>query len=1105
MLLRKTMLFLICAVAGCAILRAQSAVAQLTGQVLDQSKAVIVGAAVTVINEATGIRFDTNSNAQGYYSFPLLQPGTYQLKVQQQGFRPVTQSELVLRVNQSARIDVTLEIGETAAGVTVEATPPLINAENVSVGAVIDSKKIVEMPLNGRSFIDLALLTPGVAKAGGAQGQWALTIAGGRPQNNNFLLDGTQNTDGDFNKAVVSPSVDLIQEFKVQTSSYSAEFGRAAAGQINVVTKSGGNDFHGTAYEFFRNSAMDARQFTSPSKLPYFNRHQFGAVLGGPVIKNRTFFFVNYEGLRRVQGQSSISSVPTEAIRNGDFSGLNPIYDPDSSRANPSYNPALPVSKTNPKILRDAFPNNRIPDGRINGITRAVLNTVPLPNLPGQTNNYLDTRSARETNNQYSIRGDHQFSSKNFMFARFSANNGDSFSPNQFPGFGTAFLSHPKNLTISDVHTFTPSLLNEFKFGVVRVYESDLQQNAYGQDWISELGIPGVGFGGEAARGLPQFSVQNYTAFGDATGALPRLLRNTTFQWLDNLTWVKGQHTVKAGFEARRFRYNLQAWYQSRGYFQFTDGFTTQTGTGDGTGNAMASYLLGLPVFSQRQVGQTLIDTRSTSLAGYLQDDFKVSPRLTVNLGVRYELNTPLADVEGRLPNADLGNLTNGMPTIYLGGQLGYPKGLVYTDKNNWAPRVGLAFRPFHTDSTVIRAGYGVFYGVDDGNTYFNNVRAIPSIIPHTIQSDNFNPEITDIGFTQPARLGDPNVISTYGPIDLHMRTGYVQHYSFNIQHQIKGWVIDAGYSGNTGKKLQRSRQLNSALPGPGSIQPRRPYQAFYLADDLQLSNQFELVSRVIPIGAAQILENSASSNYNGLQLRVERPYKNGFTLIGTYTWSKALTDAPAFRSIGQESDTNMDPRNLGLEWGRMGWDIRHRAVLGYVYELPFGAGKKFLHDRGWMNRVVGGWQLNGIWSFQTGLPFTVGVPTDIANTGATNGGSNRANVVPGQDPYLPSDQRTTGRWFNTAAFATPAAFTFGNVGRNTMTGPGLVTLDTSLSKLTQITERVGLQFRAEAFNLANHPNLGIPGRQVGTPQFGTITSQSTPARQFQLAAKIIF
>ncbi|HWB95523.1 MAG TPA: carboxypeptidase-like regulatory domain-containing protein, partial [Bryobacteraceae bacterium] len=676
-MIRKTVLCIVGLLATSAMLRAQSAVAQLTGQVLDPTDAVIVGADVTVTNEATGIRLETKSNGDGYYSFPLLQPGEYRLTVQSQGFRPLTRSGLVLRVNQSARIDLKLELGQTAEGITVEAPPPMVNAENVSVGAVIDSKKIVELPLNGRSFMDLALLTPGVARAGGAQGSWALTIAGGRPQNNNFLLDGTQNTDGDYNKAVVSPSIDLIQEFKVQTSSYSAEFGRAGAGQINVITRSGGNDFHGSVYEFFRNSAMDARQFTSPSRLPYFNRHQFGFAAGGPVIRNRTFFFVNYEGLRRVQGQSAISSVPTNAIRNGDFSGLAPIYDPDSSQPNPAFNPSLPISSTNSQVIRQPFANNMIPSSRINGITSQVLSTVPSPNLPGQVSNYLDTRGARESDNQYSIRGDHQFSSKNNMFARFSSNRNSSYSPGSFPGFGTNYIANPWNLTISDVHTFTPSLLNEFKFGVARVYESDLQENAYGKDWIGQLGIPGVGFGGDAARGLPQFSVQNYTAFGDGTFALPRLLRNTTLQWLDNLTWIKGRHTAKFGFEARRFRYNLQAWYQSRGYFQFTNGFTTGTATADGTGHSMASYLLGLPTFSQRQVGQTLIDPRSTSLAGYAQDDIKLSSRLTLNLGVRYEMTTPLADTQGRLPNADLGTLTNGMPTIYIGGQLGYPKGLV--------------------------------------------------------------------------------------------------------------------------------------------------------------------------------------------------------------------------------------------------------------------------------------------------------------------------------------------------------------------------------------------------------------------------------------------
>jgi hypothetical protein len=1082
---------------ACSISHAQNATGTIVGTVRDPSGAVVPNVEVRITNEQTNQGTSFKTDSMGNYTAPLLRPGVYSVSAEASGFHRFLASGLVLQVDQTARVDIAMQVGDVSQTVEVTGAAALLQTENATMGAVIDDRKIVELPLNGRSFIDLALLSPGVMRAGGAQGQWALTVDGGRPQNNNFLLDGTQNTDGDFNKAVVNPSVDVIQEFKVQTSNYSAEFGRSGAGQINVVTKSGTNEFHGTVYEFFRNSAMDARSINSPSKLPNFNRHQFGGTTGGPIIRNKTFFFANYEGVRRVQGQSATSSVPTAALRSGDFSGQPLIYDPATSRDNPSFDASRPVSATNPRIIRDPFPNNRIPSNRIDPITNEVLETVPLPNLGGEVNNYLDTRSARQTDDQWSVRGDHQIGQSDMFFGRFSGNNTDSFSPNALPGFGTNFETRPKNLTLSEIHTFQPTLINEFKFGYVRLFETDLHENGYGRDWIADLGIPGVGFGGEAARGLPQFSVRNYATFGDATFALPRLLRNNTFQWVDNLTWLKGRHNVRVGFEARRFRYNLQAWYQSRGFFQFSEGFTTRTASNDGTGHPMASYLIGLPFFSQRQVGETIIDTRSTTLAGYVQDDFKVSPRLTLNLGIRYEVNTPLRDVGGRLPNVDFSK--PGLPQIFLGGQLGYPAGLVFTDKNNWAPRFGFAFRPFTDETTVLRGGYGIFYGADDGNTYFNNVRGVPSIIPHTIQSDNFVPEIFEIGFTTKARLGDPNIVTTYGPIDMNLRTGYVQQFGFNVQRQIgRSYVIDVGYAGTIGKKLQRSRPFNNAPPGPGTINPRRPYQQFEIAEGTQLVTDFELVSRLIPIGAAQMLENSASSFYNGFQLRFEKRFSQGLTFITTYTFSKAMTDAPSFRSTAQESDTAMDPTNLALEWGRMGWDARHRFTTGYVYELPFGRGT------GLLNKIAGGWQLNGIVQLQSGNPFTIGVSGDIANIGAPNNNTNRANYV-GGDPDLPGDQRTTERWFNTAAFATPATFTFGNVGRNTVDGPGLVSIDASLAKNTFVTERVNAQFRAEFFNMPNHPNYNTPGRFVNTPQFGTVVGQRTSARQIQLALKLVF
>ncbi len=1084
----------------------QNATGTILGTVRDANGAVMPNVAVNLSNEQTGQTFKVTTDGLGNYAAPLLKPGRYAVSAEANGFKRYLQSGIVLQVDQTARVDITLSVGDVTQTVEVAGESPLLQTENASTGTVIDENKIVQLPLNGRNFIELSVLVPGVGRAGGAQGASSLTVDGNRPQNNNFLIDGTANTDGDFNKAIFNPSIDAIQEFKVQTSTYSAEFGRSGGGQINLITKSGGNQFHGSAFEFHRNSALDARTFnTLGSTLPKFIRHQFGGTFGGPIIKNKTFFFGSYEGIRRVQGLTFTGTVPTEAMRRGDFTGVANIYDPTRETLNPAFDPSRPVSATNPRVIREQFASNRIPETRFNPITKSILDYVPLPTESGLSNNFRRNDSQRETADQYIVRVDHQLSQKNLLFGRFGASDGTLFNPGTFPGFGTNFEVKPKNLTISDIHTFSTNLFNEFKAGYARLVEGDLHENAFGPDLIQQLGIQGVGFGGEAARGLPQFSVQNFNTFGDGTFALPRLLRNNTFQFVDNVTWLKGRHSIKGGVEITRFRYNLQAWFQSRGFFQFNNGYTTRTATNDGTGNSLATFLLGLPFFAQRQVGQTRLDARSTRAAWYLQDDIKVTPRLTLNLGLRYEVMTPLSEINQFTANVDLNRVTDGKPTIFIGGQSGYPAGLIFTDRNNFAPRIGFAYRPFEKAETVIRGGYGIFYGADDGNTHFNHVRNVPNIIPQTNIVDQFTPAIFEIGFGTRARLGDPTIVSSFGAMDLNMRTPYVQQFTLNVQQQLgKAWLIDAGYVGNIGMKLQRSRRFNDAPPGAGDVNARRPYKFFRLADGLKPITDFEIISSDIPIGFTQVLENSARSNYHALQIRLERRFTSGFTLLGSYTFGKALTDAPSFRSTGQEQDSIMDQNRLFLEYGRMGWDVRHRFITTTVYELPFGRGKKFAGpSSGLAQRLIGGWQFSAIINMQSGEPFTIGVSGDTANIGTGN--VVRANYVTGQEVRLPREQRATARWFNTAAFTTPATFSFGNVGRNTVEGPGLVMIDAMLAKTTQLTERLSFQFRAEVFNLPNHPNYSIPGRLVNTPQFGTVTTQRTSARQWQFAGKFVF
>ena len=529
----------------------------------------------------------------------------YTVEAELQGFRKQVIRGVNLQVDQIARIDIALETGNLTQTVEVAGEAPLVNTEAPALGHVIENRRVLTLPLNGRQFLELTLQVPGVTTGnGGPQsgdstlfsrpGQnSSISVSGGRSQNNSFLLDGTQNTDPDVNAYVVSPSVDTVQEFKMETHNYSAEFGRSSGGQINVVTKSGRNELHGSAYEFLRNDAVDARPFNNPGKLPAFRRNQFGATLGGPVVRNRTFFFAGYEGFRRVEGQSRTVTVPTAGQRRGDFAGGTLIFDPATTASDPS-------DSTGRRLLRTQFPNNIIPAIRLNSVaTRIIDGFVPAPTSAGAANNYLDTRSSRQRNNQESLRIDHRFSDKDLLFGRHSVSNESSFVPIGLPGSGTYARVRAQNLTLSETHIFGPALVNELKFGYLRLRLERLSENAFKRDIVGEIGIPGVQFGGPQVWGVPSVTIPGVATIGDDNFFLPMRLRNNTFQAVDSLSWTRGKHLLKFGAEVRRPQFNIIQIFTPRGDFRFANGFTTRwagTVTGDNTGSATASFLLGLPV-----------------------------------------------------------------------------------------------------------------------------------------------------------------------------------------------------------------------------------------------------------------------------------------------------------------------------------------------------------------------------------------------------------------------------------------------------------------------------------------------------------------------------
>lgn len=1097
-----------------ALVRAQGNTGSVGGAVRDEQNLVIPGATVIIAATESALTRTITSASDGGFEFPGLLPGDYELTTELSGFQR-EQRRVRLEVNQRVRLDIVLRAAGIAQQVEVREAIPLLHTTDVAVGEVIDQQQVAELPLNGRQFLELAMLVPGAHASHGAQmgnmsplywrpGQnSAITISGGRPNANVYLLDGTTNTDPSFNTYVISLPPDSIREFQIQTGTYAADLGGAGTGQVNVVTKSGTRELHGSAYEYFRNSAFDSPLFTNP-QLPHFSQHQYGGTLGGPA-GGRFFFFGAFEGFRSSQGQSNIMSVPLAPRRLGDFSGETPIYDPLTTRPNPAFDASRPVSPTNPPFIRSQFPNNQIPLDRINPVALQVLQQfVPLANLSGSTNNYLDTRAQDLQNDAFNVRIDRSWAGGSSVFGRYSLSNERGFTPENLPGFGAFHDNRVQNLTLSIVNPISRRFLNETRFGVARMRLHRYGERANGEDLVTQLGIPGVGFGGSEAFGLPRFDVQGYDPFGDSLLCTPCQYGNTNIQIGERLTWTQGDHSIRVGGDVRRFIWNMLGFFQNRGYFQFTPGLTSRTSLADGTGDPLASFLLGLPALAQRQAGLPSMNMRQTSLDLFVQHDWRMSESLTLNAGLRYEVQTPLVDINKILTNLDF---SSGRPVAFVGGQAGYPKGLVYTDTNNLAPRLGLAWSP-GAHRHVVRAGYGIFYSYPDMNLWCNQVHNVPLVFPEIRASNTLTPSINGFGFGPPV-LGQTLVAFT--AIDTHLQIPRIQQASVSVERELgANTMVQVGYLGAWGANLDRARLVNNAQPGPGPLQPRRPNQRVSFAPGTELPPLPEgvtVASLTFPVGPINLLESTGRSQYNSAWVLTKRRFSRGLSFLASYTFADSWTDAPSFRSPANEAEVPQNSFDPRADWGPSACDVRHRFVSSVIYRIPFSASTS--SGESGLARVaralLGDWQVSVIYQAQSGFPFTVSVFGDTADAGSLlNVNPIRANAVPGVSPELPSDQRTADKWFNTAAFTTPPAFQFGSVGRNSLVGPGLSKADLALDREVPLGA-YDLHFRIEAFNVFNTVNYGTPNRFVNTPQFGTITQAATAARQIQFVVRATF
>ena len=1055
------------------------------GTVHDQSGAVIRGAKVTARQVATGLVREETTNDSGEYLFAQLPVGQYDLTAEASGFKKIDKQNILLQVDDKLRVDLDMTVGAITETVAVEASAPVIQTDSATVGNVVDNKKVTELPLNGRNFLQLNLLVPGANQGvKGSQNQTqggSITVNGAREQANNFLLDGVDNNDLAINQYSVAISTEAIQEFKVQASTYSAEFGRSGGAQINVATKSGSNQFHGVLYEYLRNADLDAKNFFDrPGPIPPYKRNQFGTSVGGPVIKDRTFFFFNWESTRIRQSITRVATVPTAAMKTGDFSALLPntiIYDPASF----SINGGTPV--------RTPFDGNKIPKSKINGVGQALANLYPDPNGSIGAGSGLFTSSPGKTDdfNQYSGRIDHRFTQNDSVFARYTfikEDRFDTFDPfcslTNVPGFGCNTLNGGQNLVVSHIHLFGATRVNELRLGFNRSRGGIFQQDA-ATDVSTQLGILGTSRS-PIDFGLVRILPAGFDSVGDG-GNLPQDRKDNTYQVTDTFSWNKGTHNFRFGSDFRRFQLNLLFDSNARGSMNFDPFYTTSpvlkgANIGAGTGgNPIAELLVGTPDLSSvsRSIagptGNTVTGFRTYSLNFFVQDDWRIRPNLTLNYGLRWEYNSPVVDKYNHLgtfdptaPN-DLRVSTSQKPELYD------------ASKKQFAPRIGFAYTPFGP-KTVFRGGYGIFWDEKLLNIHLTPALSPPFLVPLSFnQSTNGVPNINIANpfGGQAAAGGFPAAVWLESPF----KNGYLQQWSFNVQRELpSSMAFTLGYVGSKGTHLDH--QYNANLPQPSAlfVQANRPYPNF--------AN--------ITVDSA-----SASSTYEALQASLEKRFSRGLSFLLGYTYSKAIDNGSAWNAAV------LNVFNFHEERGLSTFDTRHRFVASYTYDLPFGKGRMFGTDwSGVTNALLGGWQTNGILTVQAGNPIDVlvGLNTITGTNSAT-----RPDLLGNPNDFHHDPQL----WFNTADFSRNFSGRFGNAGRNVVIGPGTTDFDFALLKRFPLfSEQRYLQFRSEFFNLANHPNFDNPNTTLVSPSFGHVLSAGvsdvrTSSRQIQFALRLVF
>jgi hypothetical protein len=1095
--------FLVLAGVACLISAATAQVATtsaIVGTVTDQSGAVLDGVSVTITDLSTGYQRAVQTSVDGNYTAENVRPGTYDISVRKEGFKEKKITGIVLQVAQRARIDIPMEVGTVAQQVEVRGATPTVETETSSVGKVITTQDVVNLPLNGRQFLQLASLVPGVHKTynptyledtGGS-----VSANGMSNESNKAMVDGIMNQEIGAGRMTFSPSVDLIQEFKIQTNTYDAEYGRTGGSQVELVTKRGSNSYHGSLYEFLRNNALDASPYFQPGALPAFRRNQFGGTLGGHIPHDKKdYFFVAYEGLRLSQGLTKVISVPQASIlpagRNGpaNFSSTGTIiYDP------------LTLNTTTGR--RQPFPGDVIPAGRLNAVSLFYLNSfMPAANLPGAANNFVANPFLHESSNQISFRYDRDFSEKDSVTFRYTRNKLFELQPlgNQganlpVPGLGEDEYFWGLNHLIRWTHLFSGSTMNTLNIGFSQYHQKRFNEDSY-KGIIAASGIQGI-MGGSNA-GIPQFNITGYASITDnRVSPVEQPFGNYILS--DTFAKVWGRHSLRLGGGLLYNRAQTFFHANDRGRINFAPTYTTASvGAAGNQYNAFAEFLLGTPASSSISLEPLETDWRSSTEFGFVQDDWHVTQTLSLNLGLRYDVYTRPYEEHNKMSAFDVASLREiypgsipnlaGVPAnSAVASSLGYPRSLQFpTTYNNWAPRIGFAWKVLGSQSTVLRGGAGLFYNwvVIDSAT---NLSLGPPWVPTPSITCNSDVPCLDGSnpFTSPL-VANPNNAAWVA--NKTNRTPYTQQYSLGIQHAFtQDLSLEVNYVGNVGRKNLIVENINQPAPGPGSVVSRQPYPG-----------RGASLNDIFTIG---------SSNYNSLQGALRKTYSQGLMLLASYTYGHALGNSisgPQFEENGTNAAGGLRYyKNLNAEYGNSVYDLRHVLSVSSIYELPFGKGRRMANNLNSVaDGIVGGWSLEGIFSYNSGGFVT---PSDIVNV--SNSGSSRPDEIGDPNGFShPSRSAEVHQWFNTAAFQRAPLYTFGTSGYGIIHAPGYSDFDLSFQKRFLLGEHVGLQLRGEFFNAFNHTNLGAPTTTFGTATFGTISSIVGNARDVQVGARLDF